>query len=50
MRRRLDVGASLVARPPILILDEPTTGLDPRSRIDLWDFIERLVNEGPPCS
>ena len=46
MRRRLDVGASLVARPPILILDEPTTGLDPRSRIDLWEFIEHLVRDG----
>jgi ABC-2 type transport system ATP-binding protein len=46
MRRRLDVGASLVARPPVLILDEPTTGLDPRSRIDLWEFIESLVRDG----
>jgi ABC-2 type transport system ATP-binding protein len=46
MRRRLDVGASLVARPPVLILDEPTTGLDPRSRIDLWEFIEGLVRDG----
>ncbi len=46
MRRRLDVGASLVARPPVLILDEPTTGLDPRSRIDLWGFIESLVRDG----
>ena len=46
MRRRLDVGASLVARPPVLILDEPTTGLDPRSRIDLWEFIETLVEDG----
>jgi len=46
MRRRLDVGASLVGRPPVLILDEPTTGLDPRSRLDLWQFIESLVNDG----
>jgi ABC-2 type transport system ATP-binding protein len=46
MRRRLDVGASLVARPPVLLLDEPTTGLDPRSRIDLWEFIESLVRDG----
>ena len=46
MRRRLDVGASLVGRPPVLILDEPTTGLDPRSRLDLWQFIEGLVSEG----
>jgi ABC-2 type transport system ATP-binding protein len=46
MRRRLDVGASLVAHPPVLILDEPTTGLDPRSRLDLWQFIEGLVSDG----
>jgi ABC-2 type transport system ATP-binding protein len=46
MRRRLDLGASLVARPKILFLDEPTTGLDPRSRIDLWDIIRELVKEG----
>jgi ABC-2 type transport system ATP-binding protein len=46
MRRRLDVGASLVARPPVVLLDEPTTGLDPRSRIGLWEFIEDLVKSG----
>jgi ABC-2 type transport system ATP-binding protein len=46
MRRRLDLGAALVAKPPILFLDEPTTGLDPRSRLDLWDVIEQLVAEG----
>jgi ABC-2 type transport system ATP-binding protein len=46
MRRRLDLGAALVARPPILFLDEPTTGLDARSRIGLWELIERLVSEG----
>jgi ABC-2 type transport system ATP-binding protein len=46
MRRRLDLGAALVARPPILFLDEPTTGLDPRSRLGLWELIERLVAEG----
>jgi ABC-2 type transport system ATP-binding protein len=46
MRRRLDLGASLVARPKILFLDEPTTGLDPRSRMDLWDIIRELVKEG----
>ena len=46
MRRRLDVGASLVARPQVLFLDEPTTGLDPRSRIDLWALIRELVSEG----
>jgi ABC-2 type transport system ATP-binding protein len=46
MRRRLDLGASLVARPQVLFLDEPTTGLDPRSRIDLWGVIRELVDEG----
>jgi daunorubicin resistance ABC transporter ATP-binding subunit len=43
MRRRLDIGASLIARPPVLFLDEPTTGLDPRTRNDVWLFIEDLV-------
>jgi ABC-2 type transport system ATP-binding protein len=46
MRRRLDIGASLVASPPVLFLDEPTTGLDPRTRNDLWVFIEELVAAG----
>jgi ABC-2 type transport system ATP-binding protein len=46
MRRRLDLAAALVARPPILFLDEPTTGLDLRSRIALWDALEALVTEG----
>lgn len=46
MRRRLDLAAALVARPPVLFLDEPTTGLDPRSRIDLWKVIDDLVREG----
>src|SRR6185312_13838754 len=46
MRRRLDLAAALVARPPVLFLDEPTTGLDPRSRLALWGTIERLVAEG----
>jgi len=46
MRRRLDLGASLVARPPVLFLDEPTSGLDPRSRMALWDIITGLVREG----
>ena len=46
MRRRLDLGAALVAKPPVLFLDEPTTGLDPRSRLDLWTAIEELVAEG----
>jgi ABC-2 type transport system ATP-binding protein len=46
MRRRLDLAASLIGRPPILFLDEPTTGLDPRTRNGLWQFIEELVAEG----
>jgi len=46
MRRRLDIGASLIARPPVLFLDEPTTGLDPRTRNDVWTFIEELVADG----
>jgi ABC-2 type transport system ATP-binding protein len=46
MRRRLDLAAALVARPPVLFLDEPTTGLDIRSRIGLWDAIEGLVAGG----
>ena len=46
MRRRLDLGASLVGRPRLLLLDEPTTGLDPRSRRELWDAIRDLVADG----
>jgi ABC-2 type transport system ATP-binding protein len=46
MRRKLDLGASLVGAPRLLLLDEPTTGLDPRSRIELWDAIDRLVAGG----
>jgi daunorubicin resistance ABC transporter ATP-binding subunit len=46
MRRRLDLAAALVARPPVLFLDEPTTGLDPQSRQDLWNIIEHLVEGG----
>jgi len=46
MRRRLDLAAALVARPPVLFLDEPTTGLDPRSRLELWETIEGLVADG----
>jgi ABC-2 type transport system ATP-binding protein len=46
MRRRLDLGASLVGRPRVLFLDEPTTGLDPRSRLEMWDIIRELKTEG----
>lgn len=46
MRRRLDLAVSLIATPPIIFLDEPTTGLDPRSRIAMWDIINRLKKEG----
>lgn len=46
MRRRLDLAASLVAHPQVLFLDEPTTGLDPRSRLMMWDVIANLVAEG----
>jgi ABC-2 type transport system ATP-binding protein len=46
MRRRLDLAASLVGRPDVLFLDEPTTGLDPRSRADVWEFIRELQKEG----
>jgi len=46
MRRRLDLAASLVAAPPVLFLDEPTTGLDPQSRRDLWELLRELVADG----
>jgi ABC-2 type transport system ATP-binding protein len=46
MRRRLDLAGALVAETPVLILDEPTTGLDPRSRSELWDVIRDLVGQG----
>ncbi|MGH3982318.1 MAG: ATP-binding cassette domain-containing protein [Pseudonocardiaceae bacterium] len=46
MRRRLDLAASLVGRPQLLYLDEPTTGLDPRSRLDLWSLVRSLVADG----
>ncbi len=46
MRRRLDLAASLVTRPPVLFLDEPTTGLDPTSRLAMWDVIRDLVADG----
>ena len=46
MRRRLDLAVSLIASPPIIFLDEPTTGLDPRSRLVMWDIIKNLMNQG----
>ncbi|GMA65434.1 ATP-binding cassette domain-containing protein [Alicyclobacillus fastidiosus] len=46
MRRRLDLAASLIAQPPLIFLDEPTTGLDPRTRAQMWDTIRRLVQSG----
>ncbi|NYG07425.1 ABC-2 type transport system ATP-binding protein [Phycicoccus badiiscoriae] len=46
MRRRLDLAVSLIATPPVLFLDEPTTGLDPRSRVELWDVLRGLVKDG----
>jgi ABC-2 type transport system ATP-binding protein len=46
MRRRLDLAMSLIASPPIIFLDEPTTGLDPRSRMTMWDMIKKLADAG----
>jgi len=46
MRRRLDLAASLIVKPKILFLDEPTTGLDPRGRIEMWEVIQGLVKDG----
>jgi ABC-2 type transport system ATP-binding protein len=46
MRRRLDLASSLIAEPPVIFLDEPTTGLDPRSRLAMWNIIKRLVKNG----
>lgn len=46
MRRRLDLAVSLIAVPPVIFLDEPTTGLDPRSRLAMWDIIRRLMDQG----
>ncbi len=46
MRRRLDIAMSLIARPSVLFLDEPTTGLDPRGRLEMWELIEELSEDG----
>src|SRR5919109_1658680 len=46
MRRRLDLAVSLIASPPVIFLDEPTTGLDPRSRLMMWDTIKQLISKG----
>lgn len=46
MRRRLDLAVSLIATPPVIFLDEPTTGLDPRSRLVMWDIIKKLMKQG----
>jgi energy-coupling factor transporter ATP-binding protein EcfA2 len=46
MRRRLDLAAGLIGRPPVVLLDEPTTGLDPRSRQELWRIVDELHREG----
>ena len=46
MQRRLDLAGALVARPPVLFLDEPTTGLDPRSRTEMWSLLQELVSGG----
>jgi ABC-2 type transport system ATP-binding protein len=46
MRRRLDLGAALMAEPPVIFLDEPTTGLDPKGRLSMWDLIEGLASGG----
>ena len=46
MRRRIDLAVSLIAAPPVLVLDEPTTGLDPRSRVELWEVLRGLVRDG----
>ncbi|MDP9245004.1 MAG: ATP-binding cassette domain-containing protein, partial [Chloroflexota bacterium] len=46
MRRRLDLGAALIAEPPVVFLDEPTTGLDPKGRLSMWELIEKLAHGG----
>jgi ABC-2 type transport system ATP-binding protein len=47
MRRRLDIAMSLVGSPPVIILDEPTTGLDPQARLDVWQTVRQLAARGP---
>ncbi len=49
MRRRLDLAAALVVSPPVMFMDEPTTGLDPRNRQQLWEVIKKLVSGDRPC-
>lgn len=49
MRRRLDLAMGLVGGAPLVLLDEPTTGLDPQSRIQMWNIIRELADSGPPC-
>jgi len=46
MRRRLDLGAAMMAQPPVVFLDEPTTGLDPKGRLSMWDLIAKLARDG----
>jgi len=46
MRRRLDLAVSLISQPPLIFLDEPTTGLDPRTRTQMWQTIRKLVKDG----
>jgi ABC-2 type transport system ATP-binding protein len=46
MRRRLDIAMSLIGNPPVIFLDEPTTGLDPQSRLEVWSSIKRLAEQG----
>jgi ABC-2 type transport system ATP-binding protein len=46
MRRRLDIAMSLIGDPPVIFLDEPTTGLDPRSRVEVWKRIKELADQG----
>ena len=46
MRRRLDIAMSLIGDPPVIFLDEPTTGLDPQARIEVWDTVKRLAGQG----